>query len=210
MTADGTPWGMIIAIVLLAVAFWLFMTRQVPQPATHPAVGRQAPQLDLVQLIPETIAEGDDPAAQTQGPLRLSGLPQAGVVTLIHFWGTWCPPCKLEYPELVEMAAALQSEPRFEFVTISCSGGQREDYADLQTQTRRYYQSIGAGELTTFADLDGETRRSASEQLSESMVYPMTILVAPDQRIAGVWMGYSPAGVDEMRQAATELLQRSP
>jgi cytochrome c biogenesis protein CcmG, thiol:disulfide interchange protein DsbE len=130
-------------------------------------------------------------------------------VTLLHFWGTWCPPCKLEYPELAEMVQAMQSEPRFRFVSVSCGGGGGEDFATLQEQTASYYQSIGAGDLETFADLSGQTRHAVSQQLNESVVYPTTLLIDADQRIAGVWLGYSPAGVSEMRQAAERLLRDS-
>ncbi len=205
---DGMPWRVVIAVILFAALFWLLMTREVPQPATHPAVGRPAPTLDLVQLIPGTPREGEEPAAEPPpGPLTLTGPPAAGAVTLLHFWGTWCPPCKLEYPELVAMAREMEAEAGFRFVTVSCGGGGAEDYDLLRDQTRRYYQSIDAGELETFADLDGQTRRSAAQELSDSIVYPTTILVSPDQRIAAVWLGYSPTGVSEMQQMIIGLLQ---
>lgn len=216
---DGTSWKVLILVVLLAVIFWLFMTRSAPQVAnTHPAVGSPAPTFALVQLIPASpqpeIPPQEQPAELVAGaaaePATLVGLPQAGKVTLLHIWGTWCPPCRLEYPELVEMTNELASEPGFQFVTISCGGGGPDEYEPLQAETLAYYREIGAGELLTYADLKGATRRSLMEQLNESVVYPTTVLVSPEQRIAAVWLGYSPAGVSEMRQAAMDLLQQSP
>jgi cytochrome c biogenesis protein CcmG, thiol:disulfide interchange protein DsbE len=206
-TIDGIPWNVVVVIILLAVVFWLFMTRRAPEPATsHPAVGRPAPTLDLVQLIPVATRGEDDLAGELQEPVVVSGLPPAGAVTLLHFWGTWCPPCKVEYPELVELAHEMEGKPGFRFASVSCGAGAGEDFDSLQSETLRYYTSIGAGELMTFADLGGETRRSAAQQLGGSIVYPTTILVSPEQRIAAVWLGYSPAGVGEMREAALKLM----
>jgi thiol-disulfide isomerase/thioredoxin len=195
---------MVIACVTLAALFWLMLPVGVPQPAKHPAVGRPSPGFDLVQLIPET-QPGEDVE-----PATLVGLPDAGRVTLLHFWGTWCPPCKLEYPELIEMASGFGAEPRFRFVTVSCGGGGAEDYRSLRSQTERYYRTIEAGQLETFADLAGVTRSEVSTVLGDSMVYPTTILIGSDGRIAGVWLGYSPSGVAEMRSLIVELLGQTP
>lgn len=210
----GMSWGVLIGVVALAVVFWLVMTRSVPDPARHPAVGREAPAFDLVQLIPGEATAGEAANADANeangaagAPPTLSGAP-LGTVTLLHFWGTWCPPCRLEYPELVEMARALESEPRFRFVTVSCGGGGPEDYAALQAQTAQYYQSIGAGELETYADLQGRTRQSLGERLGAAVAYPTTVMLSAGGQIAGVWIGYAPSGVGEMRQVAEELLQQ--
>ncbi len=215
---DGTSWKVLILVVLLAVMFWLFMTRSAPQVAqSHPAVGSPAPTLDLVQLIPAADSPDPSPAAPpaelaaetAAAPATLVGLPEAGKVTLLHIWGTWCPPCRLEYPELVELARELESEPGFEFVTISCGGGGPDEFEPLQAETIAYYRQIEAGELLTYADLNARTRRSLMEQLNESVVYPTTVLVSPEQRIAAVWLGYAPSGVSEMRQAIKDLLPQA-
>lgn len=38
-------------------------------------------------------------------PLKLSAL--RGQVVVLHFWGTWCPPCRQEMPELQKLAGEL-------------------------------------------------------------------------------------------------------
>ena len=43
----------------------------------------------------------------------------AGRVTLLKFWGTWCPPCRRELPGLVRLADRLRSEPAFQLVAVS-------------------------------------------------------------------------------------------
>lgn len=39
-----------------------------------------------------------------------------GNVTLIHFWATWCPPCIVEFPTLVELA---QNKPDLTVLAIA-------------------------------------------------------------------------------------------
>jgi len=39
-----------------------------------------------------------------------------GKVTLIHFWATWCPPCIVEFPTLVELA---KSKPDLTVLAIA-------------------------------------------------------------------------------------------
>ena len=55
-----------------------------------------------------------DPAPEFHLPdvngkeLSLEG--QKGKVTLLNFWGTWCPPCRLEIPGLVRLDSIFQSK----------------------------------------------------------------------------------------------------
>jgi cytochrome c biogenesis protein CcmG/thiol:disulfide interchange protein DsbE len=56
----------------------------------HPLVGKAAPEIEL------TTIDGD--------PFRLSEL--RGRPVLLNFWATWCPPCRDEFPLMVEAGAA--------------------------------------------------------------------------------------------------------
>ncbi len=202
---SGSVSGKVLIALAVIVAIVVLLRQDgVPDSASHPAIGRPAPEFSLVRLLPAEPSEtGGDAAGNVT---TLMGLPPEGTVTLLHFWGTWCPPCKLEYPELVEMVREFEAEPQFRFVTVSSGGGAVEDYDSLRSQTARYYETIAAGDLETFADIDAMTQQATAEALGESMAYPTTVLIDDQRRIAGVWRGYTPAGVEQMRQRVKELL----
>lgn len=171
----------------------------------HPAVGTPAPELDLVQLIaPSDTADASDPPETF---ITLKGEPPARKVTLLHFWGTWCPPCLAEYPQLVDMLKQKQSDKNLQFISVSCEAGPGESFLGLRSKTFKYYQKIDAGGLATYIDAQGNTRRQVAASLgNRSMVYPTTVLIGPDQRIAGVWEGYSDTSLAQMETMINQLL----
>jgi peroxiredoxin len=57
--------------------------------AQAPRSGKRAPEIDLPTL--------------TGGRMELSKL--RGHPVILSFWGTWCPPCRHEFPELVRLQA---------------------------------------------------------------------------------------------------------
>lgn len=43
---------------------------------------------------------------------------QRGRVVLLHFWGSWCPPCQREMPDLQKLHARLKAAPNLQFVFL--------------------------------------------------------------------------------------------
>jgi thiol-disulfide isomerase/thioredoxin len=53
----------------------------------------------------------------TQGhPAKLSDL--KGKVVVLHIWGSWCPPCRLEMPDLARLAKSLEDRKDVTFVLL--------------------------------------------------------------------------------------------
>jgi cytochrome c biogenesis protein CcmG, thiol:disulfide interchange protein DsbE len=201
-----SPWTILaLALALAAFSVAFFMTR--PTSTTqHPAVGLPAPNLDLVQLI--AASTPDASAESLEGTASLAGKPAAGKVTVLHFWGTWCPPCLAEYPHLVEMIKQREANPKLQFVSVSCESGPGETFTGIQQKTRKYYEKIGAVGLPTFVDASGNTRQAVTQAIGKgSMAYPTTVIIDPAQRIAGVWQGYSEASLLEMESLIDRLLE---
>ena len=82
---------------------------------TRQHVGKSVPKISLVSLD-----TGDE------------SLTLSGKITLLNFWGTWCPPCRQELPGLARLASRLTNEPRFQLIAVSCGGGNRDDLDQLR------------------------------------------------------------------------------
>ncbi|MEM8666901.1 MAG: TlpA disulfide reductase family protein [Planctomycetota bacterium] len=182
-----------VAVPFLIVLLAISVQRYGQSRPTLSGVGKPAPEIELVKLQ-------DNAAFET-----LASLDQ-DTVTLVHFWGTWCGPCKMEYPELDEMAGKFRDSSRFQFVSISCESGGNETFQGLTAKTMAYLKSGGMSTLA-YADPNGVTRRSAAQRLElNTLYYPTSILVGPDGIIADAWLGYTPESVQQMESRIEDLL----
>jgi peroxiredoxin len=90
----------LMLIVLLVVAAGC--TREKKEMSALPAVeGNPAPDFTL-----------SGPA----GEVRLAA--QKGNLVLVHFWATWCPPCREELPSLAKLTAQMTGKP-FRLLAVS-------------------------------------------------------------------------------------------
>jgi thiol-disulfide isomerase/thioredoxin len=160
--------------------------------AKHPAVGRRVGRLPIVSLA--------DPA---RPPPSL-----AGRVTLLNFWGTWCPPCRRELPGLVRLAGRLSDEPGFQLVAISCGNGGPDDLEELSMETRQFLAAATLS-LDAWGDPDGFTRTTFGTAYGFT-AFPTTYLIGPDATIVRVWTGYRPADEAEIAAAVIKLLRSLP
>jgi thiol-disulfide isomerase/thioredoxin len=143
----------------------------------HPAVGRTVGNLPLTSL-----------ADSTRRPPTF-----AGRVTLLNFWGTWCPPCRRELPGLVRLADRLRNEPAFQLVAVSCGGRAPEDMAALTDSTDAFLKEAVSpsqrSAIEPWADPDGRTRMIFSTSFGFE-AFPTTYLIGPDAKVRQVWVGY--------------------
>ena len=185
--------------MLLLLAGIVLMSKlpetSVPVGPNSPANGKSAPDFDLIPLTDETILA------------RLADVPNDKVV-LLHFWGTWCGPCKMEYPALDQMVKHWEGANGFQFVPVSCESSNQETLENLKQKTEGFFQSV-ALDSYAYCDPRGITRRSVAERLErDSMFFPTTVLIKKDGSIAGVWEGFNEGGVDQMHEAVSKLMQQ--
>ena len=157
-------------------------------PQEHPSVGRPVGRLPLVSLT--------DPAAPA---------PEfAGKITLLNFWGTWCPPCRRELPGIARLADRLADEPRFQLLAVSCGFDGPDDLEQLQQSTQQFLakQQI---RLDTWGDPTGFARMAVSETLGFD-AFPTTYLIGPDGLVHAAWVGYRARDEADMARAILALL----
>lgn len=119
-----------MAVALAAIAAIVLLLLLAPVGSTdpevdtvtvggHPLLGEPAPEIDLVSI---------DGEAMTLASLK-------GQPVIINFWATWCPPCRAEFPLLVDTYAE-HSDDDLEILGILS-----KDFAD---GARQFASDMGA------------------------------------------------------------------
>lgn len=108
-------------------------------PAAVPStfVGKPAPQIDLPPL--KVAAHG---GSDTRG---LSQEMLAGAPSVVNFWASWCGPCRIEHPQLMELSR--QGKVRVLGV----------NYKDTPDNARRFLGQLGNPYEAVGVDRDGST-----------------------------------------------------
>ena len=87
----------------------------------------------------------------------------AGQIVVLNFWASWCPPCRMEMPDLDEMDSELNESGAAVLVTVNLTDGRRE----TRETARQYIEENGFGFIVLFDDqglLAGEYNVSAIPQ----------------------------------------------
>lgn len=182
-----------LAVVLLLVVFVKKALPPPTDPTKEPAVGKRPESLHLTPL------EGD------AEPITLASL--QGDVVLINFWGPWCPPCRAEFPELMELREALAKTENFRFVSVSAMPNGDED--DLVKMTKRFLLPQKY-DLPVYRDSDLTTREELRElNQSRDFPFPTTILLDRQGVIRAVWIGYQQGVGEQMREFIGQMLKET-
>lgn len=122
-----------------------------------------------------------DPAAEfnlkdvDNNSLRLSD--QKGKITLLNFWGTWCPPCQYEVPDLVKLDIEYRGRNvDIVGIAVSESGGAAGLKAWCRDHGIRYRQALAVPSL--------------QEAYGDIHEVPVTILIDAEGHIRRRWDGY--------------------
>jgi thiol-disulfide isomerase/thioredoxin len=206
---------LLIAMTLLAVSFVITPRKAIR--GDSPAVGLAAP---TFQLTPICLDSDEAKAERSPGvngvEVALDGSSACDAeplvftehrLSLIHFWGTWCLPCRQELPELSQVYHQMAKDSNIRFVSVSCPGFDDPSLATLEQRTEQFYRSHDI-DLPTYAD---PTRAARGQVLAlmrkTSMAYPTTLLVDGDGVIQATWVGVPPGGAETIRRRIELLLQ---
>jgi len=102
--------AMVIGVVfLLAISAWYcasYIPQQMKRAMNHLGDGA-APAFAF-----QAVSDGAVPTTATPGK-----------ILVIDFFGTWCPPCIAELPEIARVRAGLQNRRDIEFVVVATNSG---------------------------------------------------------------------------------------
>lgn len=79
-----------------------------------------------------------------------------GKVVLLNFWATWCPPCRVEIPDLVRLHQDFDAE---KVVVIGVSLDNRGTPEQVRTQLKRAINQFGIGYTIVLDDAFELNRR---------------------------------------------------
>jgi cytochrome c biogenesis protein CcmG, thiol:disulfide interchange protein DsbE len=165
-------------------------------PHDPPPEGQQLGRLELKPLL------------NVDGP-KLSERDLRGEIVVLHFWGTWCEPCRTEFPEFVKLADELSTEADVQVLSVSCSPGSELNLEALAEETRVFLQNV-APAMPTYSDPTGMSRAQVGLLLPRGAVgYPCTVVLDREGVVAGLWQGDQPYGMQPVLARVRTLLARS-
>lgn len=115
----------VIVGITLVVAGFLYVKNSEPEVQKPQAssdigvrVGKNSPVFTLTSLEGDKVTVG-----------------QAGKITVINFWATWCPPCQEEMPELDLFAKKNQQKINFYAINLQESNGKVSEFMNKSKYT---------------------------------------------------------------------------
>ncbi|WP_437801838.1 TlpA family protein disulfide reductase [Sorangium sp. So ce693] len=102
--------GVLVLVQALAVGLYWAVERR--RGAERPGRPFAHERLHDGQRMPDATFEHPDGTLLSAAALR-------GRPVLLHFWATWCAPCRAELPRLLELGRQLEKAGRLQLVAVS-------------------------------------------------------------------------------------------
>ncbi len=87
------------------------------------------------------------------------------VFTVVHFWATWCAPCEIEFPELVNFINSMTNRKDMRFVLVAVN--------DVDTKVKKFLSkfNIENENVVLVKDSDNNYQKFGSYKLPETFLF---------------------------------------
>jgi thiol-disulfide isomerase/thioredoxin len=199
-SSNGTRWVLLVAFAVIVSLGILTIYSRFLKPleqtgADHPGVGNE---LTVLKCEPFIAAD----QSYTQAEL-------IGHVTLINFWGPWCPPCRMEMPHLAAIERKYRHHDQFRFLSVTCGTWAYPSLDAMRIETTKYRNQARL-DFPLYWDPDYVSRAALESAIGlerQKMSYPTTVLIDQQGRIAGVWEGFSISVPEQMVAIIDQLIE---
>ena len=158
-------------------------------------------------LRPSAPPRSAAPPAKAQAPAAPRGVfardgtrrdlaSRTGKGLILHFWATWCPPCREEMPALVKFVGDTKGDANVEFLAVSADA----DWKTVDTWLKEH----GIPALPVALDPGG-----ATAHLYGTDAYPETFFIAPSGEIVQHVVGEADWSSPKFRAFAAEFSRAS-
>ena len=113
-----------------------------------------------------------------------------GKVVLVAFWATWCVPCRKEMPDLVKMAARLESKG-FKLMTISA------DEPEAEAAAKKFLVASGVAGTSYWRKAKDDDKFIVLVDAKWSGALPALFLYDRKGAKVKAWFGETPLNVVE-------------
>lgn len=161
--------GVILIVLLISAAFIYWDTASTPSGTAISAHNKTNPMKE--------ITAPDVKFRNLNGDVySLSQFKNKAIV--LNFWATWCTPCLVEFPQLVQLAKSLKKE----IVVITLSVDKNSD------DIREYIKNQGFDLPKNFiVGLDKD--KSISQDMFQTFTYPESYIISHDLKIKSKIIG---------------------
>ncbi|QVL31105.1 TlpA family protein disulfide reductase [Telmatocola sphagniphila] len=125
-------------------------------------------------------------------PVALSDY--AGKVLIVDFWGTWCPPCRMEIPHFIELHKKYRDKG-FEIVGINYESGSE---AEVKATIKNFADAEGI----TYPCVIGD--KATTARVPNFRAYPTTLFIDRAGKVRAMLVGLHPLA--ELEALVTILL----
>ena len=155
---------------------------------SSPLVGKSAPAFTLSNLKGEKVS--------------LSSY--KGKAVQLNFWATWCAPCKIETPWLIELEKQYKPEG-FEILGISFDDLDKDDPKALAKDKAEISKAVDYLHISYPVLLDGD---SISKPYGEPDVFPTSLFVDRDGKVVAATFGLT--SKDDLENNIRKALGTAP